>query len=261
IWFQPSIETLRKLRFGWLMPALLIRMSTRPWRLAISAAAFATSFWSATSSAIASPLPAALISFSAFFSVSALRPDTITCAPALASSMPPASPMPEPPPVIQQTLFSRLPLGILHVAEQILPLLVSHLRAAPVGEHLHRALHRRALEDRITPLLERRVFVDVHALALGRAQPWHGRHVGDGVLVAREVFRFFQSTVDHAIQAIRLVLVAVHRVLDLLRRVAEEVMRLAEHRADVPHLEHGPLHHLPALAQVLRQESAGLRRQ
>src|SRR3990170_6668812 len=188
IWFQPSIETLRKLRFGWLMPALLMRTSMRPWRLAISAAPFATSCWSATSSAMLSPLPAALISFSAFFNVSALRPEMTTCAPAFASSIPPANPMPDPPPVIQTTL----PFGILLRAEQNLLLLLGHLRSAPIGEHLHRALHRRALEDRVAPLLERRIVVDVHALSLGRAQPGHGGHVGDGVLVARQIFALSQ---------------------------------------------------------------------
>src|SRR5688500_8092596 len=186
IWFQPSIDTLRKLRFGWLMPALLMSTSTRPWRLAISAAPFATSCWSETSSAMLSPLPAAFISFSLADKVSRLLPEMITCAPAFASSMPPANPMPDPPPVIQTTL----PFGILLRAEEILPLLVGHLRAAPIGEHLHRALHRRALEDRVAPLLERRKLVDIHALALGGAQPRHGRHVGDRVFVAREVFTF-----------------------------------------------------------------------
>src|SRR5687768_7805529 len=153
IWFQPSIETLRKLRFGWLMPALLMSTSTRPWRLVISAAAFATSCWSETSSAMLSPLPAALISFSAFFNVSALRPEMTTCAPAFASSIPPANPMPDPPPVIQTILPFGICLSLLVLccAEEILSLLVGHLRAPPVGEHLHRALHRRALEDCVAP--------------------------------------------------------------------------------------------------------------
>src|SRR5688572_2580001 len=257
IWFQPSIDTLRKLRFGWLMPALLMSTSTRPWRFAISAAAFATSCWSETSSAMLSPLPAALICFSLADKVSRLLPEMITCAPALASSMPPAKPMPEPPPVIQTTL----PFGILLRAEQVLSLLIGHLRAPPVGEHLHRALHRGALEDGVAPLLQRRKLVDVHALALGRAQPRHGRHVGDGVLVARQILAFPQPSIHNAVETIRFVLVAVHGVLDLLRRVAQEVVRLPEHRADVAHLEHGPLHHLPALAQVLRQEPAGFRRE
>src|SRR5918995_135929 len=145
IWSQASTETLRKLRFGLLMPALFTRMSMRPWRLRIACAARDTSFWSATSSEMASPLPAALISFSAFLRVSALRPETTTCAPARAGSMPPASPMPEPPPVIQATLPCRLPPCILLGAEQILLLFLRHFRAPPLGEHLQRALHRRAL--------------------------------------------------------------------------------------------------------------------
>src|SRR5919106_3913781 len=184
IWSHASTETLRKLRFGLLMPALFTRMSTRPWRLRIACAARATSFWSATSSEIASPLPAALISFSAFLRVSALRPEITTCAPACASSMPPASPMPEPPPVIQATLPWRLTPCILLRAEQVLALLIGHLRAPPVGEHLERALYCRSLGDAVAPALDARILVDVHALALGGAQPRHDRHVGDGVLAA-----------------------------------------------------------------------------
>src|SRR5688572_17443326 len=186
IWSQPSIETLRKLRFGWLMPALFTRMSMRPRRLRISWAARDTSFWSDTSSAIASPLPAALMSFSAFFSVSALRPEMTTCAPARASSMPPASPMPEPPPVIQATLSCRLPLGILGRAEKNLRLLLRERGRlpAPVRQHLDAALDRGSRRNALAPALERRKVLDVHALALGRAQPREDGDVGDAVLVA-----------------------------------------------------------------------------
>src|SRR5688572_9456041 len=151
--------------------------------------------------------------------------------------MPPARPMPEPPPVIHATLPWRLPICVLPGTEEVLALFVGHLRAAPVGEHLQRALHRRALGDAIAPAFHLRVLVDVHALPLGRAQPRHDRHVGDGVFAARQPLAFVQSFFEHAVQAVRLVLVAVHRVLDLLRRIAEEVVRLAEHRADVSHLE------------------------
>src|SRR4051812_7277470 len=249
------MDTFLKLRFGWLMPALLMRMSTRPWRLAISAPALATSFWSATSSAMVSQLPTALTSFSAFLRVSALRPEITTCAPARASSMPPARPMPDPPPVIQTTLS----FDILGSAEKVLLLLLRHFaRTARVLQHIERALHRRSLEQRVAPALERRELLDVDALPLGKAQPRYGGDVGDGVLVASEVFGFLQPAVDHAIKTIGFVLVAVHRVLDLLGRVAEEVVSLAEHRPDVTHLEHGPLHHLPALAKVGGQELSRL---
>ena len=50
-----------------------------------------------------------------------------------------------------------------------------------------------------------------------------------------------QALVEHAVEALGLVAVAIDRVGDLLRRVHAEVMRLAEHRADAAHLEHQPL--------------------
>src|SRR3954466_551368 len=154
IWFQESTETSRKLRFGVLMPALLTRMSICPcWRW-IAAAASATSFWSATSTAIASPLPAALSCFSAPASVDLLLPEITTCAPARASSIAPASPIPEPPPVIQATFplrFSVIDSSflILGGAEQDFGLFLveARRRPAPVGEHLDRLLYRRAPRD------------------------------------------------------------------------------------------------------------------
>src|SRR6185503_13826312 len=146
-------------------------------------------------------------------------------------------------------------------AKEHLRLLLAEARglAPALGQHLDAPPHRRALEQLVAPALHVRELLDVHALALGRAQPRHGRHVGDRVLVASQVLRPLQLLVEDAVQAVGLVLVAVHGVLDLLRRVAEEVVRLAEHRADMAHLRHHPLHHLPALAQVLRQEFACLR--
>src|SRR5258706_8540989 len=199
IWLTDSTETSRTLRFGVLMPALLIRMSMCPcWRW-IAAAASATSFWSATSTAIASPLPAALSCFSAPARVDLLLPEITTCAPARASSIAPASPIPEPPPVIQATfplsaislgigvflflvfgsftlLICPLPLLVLSRAEQDFGLLLveARCRPAPVREHLDRLLHRRAAGDALAPLLQVRKVVDVHALALGRAQPREG---------------------------------------------------------------------------------------
>src|SRR5881394_1490280 len=211
---QPSTETLRKFRFGRLMPALFTRMSMRPCCLRIFCAAAATALRSPTSSGRAS----ALLSCCAFFSVSTLRPESTTCAPARANSIPAASPIPEPPPVIQATLS----FSVLGCAKQILLLFFGHFpRAARVLEHFQRALHRRALEDRVAPALQRRKFLDVHALPLGETQPRRRRHVGDGVLVAGHVFAFGQLPVKHTVKAIGFVLIAIHGVLDLLRRVAE----------------------------------------
>src|SRR5580765_4502643 len=149
IWSHDSSETLWKLRFGLLMPALFTRMSIWPRRLRIACAVFATSFWSDTSMAMTSASPAAFSSFSAFFSVSALRPETTTCAPARANSSAPARPMPEPPPVIQATL----PLNVLGCAKEIFLLFLGHFTCAPrVLQYVERALHRGTLEDRVAPL-------------------------------------------------------------------------------------------------------------
>src|SRR5467141_2342168 len=256
IWSQPSTETFRKLRLGRLMPALLTRMSMRPWRLRMAAAIFATSGLSATSTASASPLPAALSCFSAAVSVSLLRPEMTTCAPARASSIAPARPMPEPPPVIQATL----PASILSGAEEYFRLLLAEAGGLPAAlrQYFDAALHRRPRGNAVAPALHIGVVVDVHALAIRRAQPRHDRHVGDAVFAAGDPLAAFQLFFKHPVKPVGLVLVAVHRVLALLGRVLQEVVRLPEHRADVPHLEHGPLHHLPAIAQVPGQELAGL---
>src|SRR3954469_25612837 len=262
IWSQPSIETSRKLRFGELMPALFTRMSTRPWRLEISAAALATWSFCATSHTTDS----ALTCFSASLSVVSVRPERMTVAPSFCNSTAPARPIPEPPPVIQATFPERSPLisplGILRRAEENLALLVRVRSLAPaIGEHLHRFRYRRPRGDLVSPALDVGVVVDVHALALGRPQPRHRRHVGDGVFVASEPFALRELPVEHAVEAVGLVLVPIHRVLNLLRGVAEEVMSLAEHRSHMAHLRHHPLHHLPALLHVLRQEFSRLGRE
>src|SRR3954470_15909276 len=220
---QASVDTLKKLRFGSLMPALFTRISTRPMR----SAALATACLLPTSRAITSQLPSALIAFSAAASVSWLRPEITTCIPLRASSSPPARPIPEPPPVIQAVFpFKELASGILRGAKKHLGLFLAERRGSPpaVSQHLERLLHRRACGDPVAPLPETRIVVDVHALALGEAQPRHDRHVGDRVLAARDPFIFFQSFYHNPIEAVGFVPVAVHRVLDLLRRVLEEVV-------------------------------------
>src|SRR5258706_10929658 len=123
-----------------------------------------------------------------------------TYAPAFASSSAPASPIPDPPPVIHATL----PFSILGSPEKILLLLLRHLRTPPVGEHLQRTLYRLALEDCIAPALERRIFLNVDALPLRKTQPGHGGHVGDRIFVAGEIPRFLQAPVDHHVETVGL---------------------------------------------------------
>src|SRR5918911_1866034 len=181
---QPSFVTSWKLRLGRLMPALFTRMSTRPWRLWMSAAAAATWCLSPTLHTHIS----AFTCFRAASSVARVRPAITTLAPALANSTAAASPMPEPPPVIHATLPLSSPAGVLLGTEEHLRLFFGKPRrlAAPVREHFERLLHRGPLGDAIAPTLHMGIVVDVHSLSFGRAQPRHRRHVGDRVLVAGE---------------------------------------------------------------------------
>src|SRR5258706_2122188 len=101
---SPASRSLKK-RWGTLVPAQLRRMSIRPWRSRIAAAARSTACLSAVSTASASLLPpACLISAAVSASASARLPDTTTVAPPLASSTADACPMPLPPPVTQAIL-------------------------------------------------------------------------------------------------------------------------------------------------------------
>src|SRR5204863_5224387 len=139
-------------------------MSSRPWCLRIPAAIFATSRLSSTSTARASPLPAALSCFSAAASVSLLRPEMTTCAPARESSIAPARPIPEPPPVIQATLPLRLASGILLRAEQHLRLLLAEAGGLPAAlrQYFYAALHRRPRGNAVAPALHVGIVVDVY---------------------------------------------------------------------------------------------------
>jgi len=147
---------------------------------------------------------------------------------------------------------------VLLVAEQRLAGPVVNQRLALAGQHLDTALHRRARADLVEPALQVRVVVPVDALVLPRSQPGEHRDVGDRVGGAAEVAALRQAPVHHAVQALRLVAVALDRVGDLLGRIDAEVVRLAEHRTDTAHLEHQPLQHLVLAARVRRQQATGL---
>ena len=59
-----------------------------------------------------------------------------------------------------------------------------------------------------------------------------------------------EALVQHAVEPLHLVGVALDRVGDLFGRVEAEVVGLAEHRADAAHLEHQPLAARVAAARV-----------
>src|SRR5215469_2002918 len=80
------------------------------------------------------------------------------------------------------------------------------------------------------------------------------RYISNGV-IASEKFSFAQSLVEHTIESCCFAGVALDCVGDLFLRITSEMMGLAEHRAEIAHLEHEPLNHLVALAQIRRHKS------
>src|SRR6218665_2937588 len=90
--------------------------------------------------------------------------------------------------------------------------------------------------DGVEPALHAGKVAQFQALIFPRARPWKAGDVGDGVLVAGEVGRFGQLPVEHAIQALGFVGVAVDGVIHFFRCVDAEMMRLTEHRAETAHL-------------------------
>src|SRR5207247_8274678 len=131
-------------------------------------------------------------------------------------SIAPARPMPERPPVIQATL----PASILSGTEEYFRLLIADAGCLPPAllQYFYAALHRRPRGNAVAPALHAGILVDVHALALGRAQPRHDRHVGDAVFAARHPLAVLQLFFNHPVEPVGLVLVAVDRIFDLLGR-------------------------------------------
>src|SRR3990167_8405815 len=146
---------------------------------------------------------------------------------------------------------------VLRLAKLGLARLVVRQGFSCIGQHGHTALYRRTRGDGVEPLLEPREVGPVNALVLPTAQPREDGDVGHAVLVAGDEFLVGQLLVHHAIEPPGFVGVAVDGVLDLLRRIQAEVVRLAQHRAHASHLEHQPLQHLELRAVRLRQELAG----
>jgi hypothetical protein len=78
------------------------------------------------------------------------------------------------------------------------------------------------------------------------------------LIFARRIGNFANALVDHAVNALRFVRLAIDGVLDLFGCIAAAVMRLAEHWSNACHLEHQPLEHLVAAARVCGYQPPGL---
>jgi hypothetical protein len=84
--------------------------------------------------------------------------------------------------------------------------------------------------------------------------PGPGRDVGNRI-VAGEILGGAESLVQHAVDTFRFVTVALLGVFGFAAVELQEVMGLAEHRADATHLHHQPLDATPALLAAAAQTS------
>ena len=91
-----------------------------------------------------------------------------------------------------------------------------------------------------------------------RAVPGPDRHVGDRVVVAREVLAFRQAPVEHVELALHLHREAVDRVFDLGRRIGVEVAEAAAEVGRAAHLPEQPRQAFGARRGLGRQERAEL---
>src|SRR5262245_28502298 len=122
------------------------------------------------------------------------------------------------------------------------------------------ALHRGPRSDEIEPAFEVWQTIEREARPLVAAHPAEGCDVGYRI-GAREIFIRGQPVIEHLEQTATLTVITIDRVWNLLRRVAEEYVRLPHHRTDARHLKHEPLDDERAPLRIVRHELAGLLRE
>ena len=142
--------------------------------------------------------------------------------------------------------------------EQHFALLVGEARALAHQMFARRigALYGGARRDCLEPAFQLGEIFEVLPLRLVGNDPGIGRHVRDGI-VARKIGRLREPSVQHAVETVRLIDVAVYRIGYLLRRIAREMMVLAGHGAKASHLPEKPFERRKAAAQILGQEFSG----
>src|SRR5260221_6498030 len=94
---------------------------------------------------------------------------------------------------------------------------------ADSGRNRHAALHRGPCADRVEPAFYVGKTVQIRLVPLVARDPGIGSDVGDRVL-AREIFDLAQAPVEHAIEPVCFLGVALDRVGDGLFRGAQEVV-------------------------------------
>src|SRR5258708_35160937 len=111
---------------------------------------------------------------------------------------------------------------------------------ADSGRNRHSALHRGPRTDRVEPAFYVGKTVQVRLVPLVARDPGIGGDVGDRVL-AGEIFLLAQAPVEHAVEPVLLLRVALDRVGDGLFRGGQEEWPLADNRPDGPDLDNKPL--------------------
>ena len=98
-----------------------------------------------------------------------------------------------------------------------------------------------------------------YAALLRALAPGIGRNVGDGIRIAPQIFAFGQAPVYDSHQPVggldEMIEHCGHAGLVPAR---DEMLRLAEHRPDIAHLEHQPLNHRRARRRIGGQQLARL---
>src|SRR6516165_3290292 len=86
-------------------------------------------------------------------------------------------------------------------------------RALPltIGQHRDPALHRRPGRHFVVPAFDRGIVGEIDVAPLGTADPREGDDVGHAVFVAGEPVRLLEPMVEHPVQALDLVGVALDR--------------------------------------------------
>ena len=139
----------------------------------------------------------------------------------------------------------RMPIHRLLVLQQLPhPVRVRHMSAL---------LHPGPRQHPIRPGLQGRELCRLDTRPRTGLHPAPMRDIRDCALVANEIVRLgiLEMLLQHRVQAARLVLISVDAVLDLLRRVSEEMVGLSLHRAHAAVQEEKPVVDFIALAGTL----------
>ena len=118
-------------------------------------------------------------------------------------------------------------------------------------------LHCFASLDCFEPALEVRKVIEILALPLMEDDPRIASHISNRIFSGGKL-AIGEPFIEHSVEALGFLDIALDRIGQLLVRVVSKVMILAEHRPQPAHLPKEPLHDLRAAAQIGGQKLAGL---